>query len=88
MTRIILNTNDDGTVTATTDDPAVEAFALGPADEPGKTPMAVQGHGQVIFDDHLQHGSAVKSPRMSLSWFAGTSGRRLQVISLRGFWEG
>jgi hypothetical protein len=53
MTKITLNTNGDGTVAATTDDPAIEAWVLGPADESGKTPVAVQGHGQVIFDDYL-----------------------------------
>jgi hypothetical protein len=53
MTKITLSTNDEGTVSATTDDPAIEAWVLGPADESGKTPVAVQGHGQVIFDDRL-----------------------------------
>ncbi len=53
MTKITLNTshNDDGT--ATTDDPAVEAWVLGPADESGRTSVAVQGQAQVIFDDWL-----------------------------------
>jgi hypothetical protein len=53
MTKIILNTNDDGTVNATTDNPATEAWVLGPADESGKTPVAVQGQMRVIFDDYL-----------------------------------
>lgn len=51
--KITLKTSNDGTVTATTDDPATEAWVLGPADESGKTPVAVQGHGQVVFDDWL-----------------------------------
>jgi hypothetical protein len=50
---IPLNTDDDSTVAATTDDPATEAWVLGPADESGKTPVAVQGQIQVIFDDYL-----------------------------------
>lgn len=52
MTQITLNT-DDGTVAATTNNPAIEAWVLGPADESGKTPVAVQGEGRVIFDDWL-----------------------------------
>jgi 2-keto-4-pentenoate hydratase len=53
MTKITLNTNEDGTASATTGNPATAAWVLGPADESGKTPVAVQGHGQVIFDDWL-----------------------------------